>query len=111
MANANKAKGTKFETDVTKFLLAAGIPAHKPRQAGRYDVGDIHVDDDVILQAKAWDNMPAALTAGLKGADLQVGHARREYGIAVIKRPRAAIAEAIVAMPLRTFVRLLRRPQ
>lgn len=109
MANPRKAKGTLFETEVTKTLLAAGIPAVKPRQAGSNDIGDIHVDDDIILQAKAWSDYTTALNAGVQGATKQAGHAKRPFGIAVVKKPRAAILDAYVVMPLSTFIRFLRR--
>lgn len=109
MANPRKAKGTLFETEVVKALVTAGIPAVKPRQTGNRDVGDIHVDDDIILQAKAWSDYTTALNAGVQGAVKQAGHAKRPYGFAVIKKPRAAILDAYVVMPLSTFIRFLRR--
>lgn len=110
MANPAKAKGTLFETAVERYLKDAGLRAYKPRQTGRYDIGDIHLEDDIILQAKAWANIATALVAGVKGATAQAGHAKREYGIAVIKKPRGAIADAYVVMPLHTFVKFVKRP-
>lgn len=107
--NAKKAKGTLFETQVVRFLRAASVPAAKPRQSGRHDVGDIHVDDDIVLQAKAWQNTATALVAGVAGAQVQAGHARRMFGIAVIKKPRGSIGDAYVVMPLRVFVQFLYR--
>lgn len=109
MANPNKAKGTRFETEVTTALNDAGIKAIKPRQAGALDIGDIHVEDDVVLQAKAWTDYTTALNAGTKGATIQAERARRAFGVAVIKKPRGAILDAYVVMPLSTFIRFLRR--
>lgn len=109
MPNAGKAKGTRFETDVVTALRAAGIKAIKPRQEGNQDVGDIHVEDDVVMQAKAWSDYTTALNAGTKGAAVQAERARREFGVAVVKKPRGAILDAYVVMPLSTFIRFLRR--
>lgn len=109
MPNPNGQKGTRFETDVTKALKEAGVRAVKPRQAGRYDIGDIHVEEDIVLQAKAWANLASALKAGTEGATTQAGHAKRPFGFAVIKKPRGAILDAYVVMPLSTFIRFLRR--
>lgn len=107
MANPNKAKGTRFETDVTRALCAAGIPAHKPRQAGRHDIGDIHIGTNFILQAKAWRDVTSALRVGTAAAQAQAEHAGREFGAAVIKKARGNVLDSYVAMPLATFIRLL----
>lgn len=112
MPNPNGAKGNLFETEVTKALNAAGIAAIKPRQAGVHDIGDIHLLDDnndIILQAKAWANLAAAITAGTAGATKQAGHAKKPFGFAVIKKPRGAILDAYVVMHLRDFIRFLKR--
>lgn len=109
MANPNKDKGTRFESAVERELKEAGIAAVKPRQTGRYDIGDIHVQDDIVLQAKAWANLTSALREGTAGATKQAEHAKRPFGFAVVKKPRGAILDAYVVMPLSTFIRFLRR--
>lgn len=109
MANPRKDKGTLFETEVVKKLTEHGIRAVKPRQTGNKDVGDIHVEDDIILQAKAWSDYTTALNAGVQGATKQAEHAKRPFGIAIVKKPRGAILDAYVVMPLSTFIRFLRR--
>lgn len=109
MSNPNKAKGTKFETDVVKALTAADLEAHKPRQEHPLDIGDIHLGDDIVLQAKAWKNLAGALSEGTKGATVQAERAKRPFGIAVIKKPRGSILDAYVVMSLKTFIRFLAR--
>lgn len=89
---------------MVKFLTAAGLMATKPRQTKWYDVGDIWLADDVVLQAKAWRNLTGALSAGTSGAKLQATRAKRRFGFAVIKRPGKGAGEAYVVMPLATFV-------
>lgn len=107
MPNSDKAKGTRFETEVVTLLREAGLKAQKPRQTSFRDVGDIHLEDDMVLQAKAWDNLASALRVGTMGAEVQAINARRPFGFAVVKRPRAAVSEAYVVIPLRAFIRFL----
>lgn len=111
MANPNKAKGTLFETQVTKYLNESGVPAVKPRQAGRYDVGDIWVEDDLILQAKAWKDLASAVRVGTAASQLQAGYAHRAFGASVVKRANANVKEAYVVMPLHAFTALLKSRQ
>lgn len=111
MPNANKATGTRFQTAVTNELLAAGLPAIQPRQTEWFDVGDIHVGDDVVMQAKAWRDMAGALRDGTAGAMEQARRAKRRFGVAVIKRPGKSAREAYVAMPLHVFIDLLHSRQ
>jgi hypothetical protein len=108
VANPNKAKGSRFELEVERELRADGLSAVRPRQTGNVDVGDLHVEDDVVLQAKAWRDVPSALREGVAGAQRQAAAAGRPHGAAVIKRPRGSVAEAYVVMPLRAFAALLR---
>ena len=99
--------GKRFELDVTKALKAAGIPARRPLQTKTADVGDIHVRDDIVIQAKAWRNLPEAIRKGMAGVAVQKVHARRPIGVAVVKRADHGVQDAIVAMPLRDFILLL----
>lgn len=96
--------GPRFEADVTKALRAAGLTAGRPTQTRIVDIGDIHLGDDWVLQAKAWQNTASALREGTKDAQVQAHQARRRFGAAVIKKSRGAIADAYVAMPLSVFI-------
>lgn len=101
-------EGTRFETAVEKELKAAGLKVIRPLQTRAVDVGDLWLEKDIVLQAKAWQNLPSALREGVAGAEVQAVHARRPFGFAVIKKPRGAIADAYVAMPLSTFIEFLK---
>ena len=107
MSNPNKNKGSRFELDIERALRNYGIRAKRPRQTGHADVGDIHVGDDVVIQAKNWANLAAAMTAGVDGAQRQAIAAHRPYGIAVVKRPRKGTDEAFAIVPLRVLAQLL----
>ena len=107
MPNSNKTTGTLFETAVLKVLQAAGLRAVKPRQTTALDTGDIHVGEDVLVQAKDWANLSGALDAGTKGAQVQARRAGRPFGVAVVKRRGRHAREAYVVMPLHVFTALL----
>ena len=100
-------EGTRFETDVVKKLKAAGLTAGRPTQTKMADVGDIHLGDDWVLQAKTWQNTASALREGTKDAQVQAYQARRRFGAAVIKKTRGSIDDAYVAMPLSVFIEFL----
>lgn len=110
MANPQKAKGTRWESDVTALLRDAGLKVYKPRQEGFRDVGDVHAPP-FVLQAKAYADLVTGLREGLKGALVQVAHAGEgfEYGAAVVKRPRASTGEGYFVLRLSDAARLMRR--
>lgn len=113
MSNPRKAKGTRWETAVTRALNAFwggrhGLKAYKPRQEGFRDVGDIHASPFVI-QAKDWKDVVGALREGLDGAEKQKRNAGEPYGVATIKRARRPVGDAYAVMTLETFARLVLR--
>lgn len=108
MSNPNKAKGTRWETAITRYLQDAGLLAYKPRQEGHKDVGDIHVAGTFVVQAKDWKDILAGIREGVEGVRVQKGHARMPFGVAVVKRPRKPIEDAYVVMRLGDFPQLVR---
>lgn len=104
-------QGARFEAAIERAFRDAGIAVERPRQTKPLDVGDLHVSHDIVVQAKAWKNMTAALRAGTIDARAQARRAHRPIGVAVIKNPGAPILEAYVAMPLHVFISLLHSRQ
>lgn len=107
MSNPQKAKGTRWETAVYRFLQDAGIFAYKPRQEGFRDVGDIHAPP-FVLQAKDWKDVTGALREGVDGAAVQKIHADMPYGAAVVKRARRPVEDAYVVIRLGDLPDLIR---
>ncbi|WNO28750.1 Holliday junction resolvase [Microbacterium phage FlameThrower] len=99
--------GRRFEYDLEKTLRAAGLRAVRPRQDRPVDVGDLHVGDDVVVQAKAWKNLAEAVRVGVAGAQAQKRRAGRPIGVAIAKQGGKRLGEAVVAMPLSDFILLL----
>ena len=109
MTSPNARKGKDFERDVTRFLAEVfGRQVRRPHAEGFEDVGDIHLSP-FALQAKNYADVATALNVGVKGAEEQAVRAEEPFGAAVIKKRGASIAEARVAMSLRTFRRLIGR--
>lgn len=107
MSNPQKAKGTRWETAVTRFLKDAGLFAYKPRQEGRYDVGDIHVPP-FVLQAKDYRDVVTGIRQGVEGVAEQRLHAGLPFGAAVVKRARKPVEDAYLVMRLGDFPDLVR---
>jgi hypothetical protein len=108
VTNRNKAKGTKWESDIVRYLKANGIPsAHRVAQTGRDDSGDIHGVSPFILQAKDLASVTDGARIGVAGANSQAAIARESYGAAVVKRRNHSAANAYVVMDLETFTRML----
>lgn len=108
MSNPAKRKGTAFESEIVAFLKAQGIPAYRPAQTGRFDVGDVHGTDPAVLQAKNYKDTVTALREGVDGAVIQAQNAGRPLGVAVVKRARRSIGDAYVVLRLSDFARVLR---
>lgn len=108
MPNANKRKGTQWESDVVKYLKGNGVPtAHRVAQTGRFDSGDIHGVGAFVLQAKNYDNLATGLRLGVAGARSQAAVAGYPYGAAVVKRRGKGAADGYVVMDLETFTRFI----
>ncbi|QJD49854.1 holliday junction resolvase [Microbacterium phage AvGardian] len=100
--------GQRFERDLEKAFRSAGLEAVRPRQDRPVDVGDLHVAGDVVVQAKAWRNLAQGVREGVSGSQAQKRRAHRPVGVAVVKKAGEPILDAIVAMPLRDFITLLK---
>ncbi len=109
MTNANKAKGTAYETAVQRYLAEKFdrfAEVVKPRQSSWTDVGDIHVVPvGVVLQAK---NVAAHDFSGwLRDVESQRAAAGATYGVVVAKRRGRPVAESYVVMTLEQFRSML----
>ncbi len=105
MTNPSKAKGTRFETDVLRYLQESEITARRNAPSGAKDVGDIRVGDTFTLEAKACARIE--LAAFVDEANVEAHHAGTPYGAAVVKRRRKGVGDAFVVMDLTTFSNLV----
>jgi hypothetical protein len=118
MANPNKAKGTRHESAVRDYLngFLAGVagvdelPSWDSRavrrvaQEGARDVGDLHAYP-FILEAK--DTAKHDIPGYIRQANIEAVNAGFPFGVAVLKKRGANIADSYVCLDLATFARVL----
>lgn len=107
MANANKEKGTRWESALVKHFGEHGIPARRVAQSGQLDSGDLHGIDPFVGQAKNYKSIVDGIREGVAGANVQAKRAGQPYGVAFVKRPGKGTSEAYAVMDIETFTRLL----
>jgi len=113
---ANKiAKGVRFESAVVKVLRDAGINAQRSRpfraegRAWMPDRGDILTPDlPIVWQCKDHVGTAGAICTGVDGAAVQASNADKPFGVAVVKRKDRPVEDAYVALPLSSFIDLVK---
>lgn len=106
MANRSKAKGTKAETKVAKYLAAFGLHAERQALHGNRDLGDIKVtkpnDASFIIEVKAGQQTAnpnrSQLTEWLRQAKVEADNADMPCYLVVV-RYRRPIEDADVYLP------------
>lgn len=117
MSNPNKARGTRFETEIVEYLKAEGLKARRIALAGADDCGDIEVVapngiDHFIIEAK---NVREANLAGwVQQSQVEAANYAGAYDLlydpvplVVHKRRMKGTAEAYVTLPLHVMVGLM----
>ena len=107
MVNANKRRGTAFESALRDYALKLRHKAFRPAQAGAGDIGDVHVDGLVCIQAK--DVARWSVSQHLQDALDQAQRAGLPFAALVMKKRRASIGEAYVVLNYDTLLALLSR--
>ncbi len=112
--SAAKQKGTKWETDLVRFLGGFfegrfGLAPRRVAQEGYLDTGDIHGISPFVAQAKAYRSWEDAIRLGLDGVEKQKIRAGEPYGVAFVKRVRKSVGAGYAVMTVATFARLLIR--
>lgn len=108
MSNANKRKGTAWESAIRDYLITHGIPARRVAQTGALDTGDIHGIDPFVGQAKNVANLADAINDALKGATVQAARVSPDaLPVGFVKRRGKGVADGLVVMDLATFARHL----
>lgn len=110
----NKAKGTAWETALVQylggiFLGRFGLEPRRVAQEGFNDTGDLHGIDPFIGQAKNYKSWETAIREGLDGAEVQKVRAKRDYGVAFVKRARKGTGQGYAVMTVETWARLVLR--
>jgi hypothetical protein len=102
-----RAKGTRFETEIVEYLKANGFPyAERRAMRGSRDAGDIAGIPGIAIEAKNWKTL--ALGEWMGEAEVGARNAGvRRYAL-WHKRRMKPIPESYVTIPAWLFVELLR---
>lgn len=103
MGNPNKAKGTRAETEVVRYLQAHGIEARREVLHGNKDHGDIHLEksgEKFIAEVKTgkqtYNYSRSQLLEWLRQTEEEAINAGTTNGVLVIKRYQRMIDDAEV---------------
>ena len=107
MSSANKRKGTAWESMVRDYANSRGHKAYRPAQVNAGDIGDVHVDGLLCIQAK--DHATHRFGEWLQDAHDQSLRAGFPFAAVVAKRRRAAVGEAYAVLELSTLLALVKR--
>lgn len=101
-ANPSKARGTRWESELVAYLRDSGFPhARRNVQHGPNDIGDVGGVPKFAIEAK--DTQKHDLAKFVKQANAEAENAGQPWGVAAIKKRRAATEDAYVVLDLKTF--------
>ena len=119
MSSYNKAKGSKFETDVMKYLRSLGHFAERLAKAGASDEGDIVTiiaGQTYILECKNSKKMD--LPTFWAEAEKEAKNYAKARGLpgsppafVIVKRRNASTEQAWVVQPLEKWIEQMPTPQ
>jgi len=107
VVNANKAKGTRWESAIALYLVSRGLGAKRKVQRGTADQGDLEITElpDVVLQAK--DHGQMRMAEWVDAVAEQGKAAGAGWCFVVAKRRNKPVKDAYVVCDLETFTDML----
>ena len=113
---ANKARGSRWESDLEQHLNAAGLKARRLPRAGVKDLGDVAIELDkvkVALVLEAKNVKTPDMAQFLREAEREAGHYEDKYqiaslGVVVTKTRGKGAGQGRVTMTVDDLVCLLR---
>ena len=106
MANPSKARGTKFETLCADYLRSAGFSdCYRMADGGEHDCGDLGGLPQVAAECR--DRARLDLAGNVADANRRAIEKGVPFGLTIMKKRGAPIADAYVACDLETFTRIL----
>ena len=123
MSAANKARGTRFESELADYLQSQGIRAKRLPRAGAKDIGDVafpilNADDSAVLTVvlEAKNRRAMDLPTWIAESEDEAANYQAKYPadgdtvpVVVHKRRGKGVHQAYVTMSLDTLVDLLRQ--
>ena len=106
MANPSKAKGTRWENSVAKYLRDQGFTeVFRLAPGGPQDPGDIGGLPDWALECR--DRQEQDLSKNVRDANSRAVAKGCRWGAAVMKKREHGVEDGYVVMDLRTFALVL----
>ena len=107
MSNPSKAKGSRWETAVAKYLRDNGWPeAFRLAPAGDADCGDIGGVRGWAFECR--DRAKHDLSKNVRDANQRAINKGAAFGCAVMKKREHGVGDGYVVMDLATFVEVLK---
>ena len=106
MPNANKIKGTRFESGIRDAAKSVGLEAHRAPLAGAADEGDVWIG---IFCVQAKDVAAPAYNKWLSDVAEQKIHAGIPFGVVAHKTRNKPIGGSKIVMTLDEFLAIAKR--
>ncbi len=107
MSNPSKAKGTRWENSVAKFLRENGFTeAFRLAPAGDADAGDIGGVSGWAFECR--DRQKHSLSKNVEDANLRAKNKGCRFCCAVMKKREHPVEDGYVVLDLKTFVEVLK---
>lgn len=107
MSNPNKARGTRWESAIRDYASGRGLHAFRAIAQGEGDVGDVHLEGIVCIQAK--DDVSFSFSKWVKDVADQRLRAGLPFGVVVAKRRQQPVGQAYAIMSYDTLLEMTYR--
>ena len=114
MSSYNKAKGTRWESDIEEYINQSGLRARRLPRAGSKDIGDVAVElGNTVLVIEAKNRKATGMAQWLREAQREAENYYQKYNIATIpcvitKTRGRGTQDGRVTMELDDFLCLLK---
>lgn len=116
MSQYNKAKGSKWESDIESYLNEQGFKARRLPRAGVKDIGDVAIDlgdKTLVVEAKNVASAWSQMLKFLREADVEASQYADKYNtdtypVVMTKTRQYGTGEGRVVMTIDQFIELLR---
>ena len=116
MSAANKARGSRWESDIETYLNDNyGIKARRLPRAGAKDIGDVAIElkNGHVIVVEAKNTKVAQLKEFLRQADIEADHYEEKYhcptyGVVAMKARQQGTGEGRIVLTIDTLAELLK---
>lgn len=115
MSSANKAKGTRWETDLENYFNDNGLRARRLPRAGVNDIGDVAIElpHNIVIVAEAKNVKKLEMAEFLRQASIEADNYTGKYkdtatvGVVITKTRQRGTGEGRVTLTVDDFIELV----